>query len=190
MATGGDSMTAFLGLLALLGVAALWYWRVKGARGSHGEVLDPKRDVRLATRRLMYRRNGHAHPTDSVDDPRLAASGIIVAVATMDGPISQGEITRLRRTAQDTFDVSEREALDILSFGRWIAGECTTNAEAVRRLSKIVLKTAGPAAGPDLVRMIEEVATADGGELGEDERDALETVRRTMGIEPAGRRRP
>jgi hypothetical protein len=38
--------------------------------------------------------------------------------------------------------------------------------------------------------MIEEVATAAGGELGEEERDALETVRRTLGTEPAARREP
>jgi uncharacterized tellurite resistance protein B-like protein len=180
-------MTAFLGLLAILCVAAVWYWRVRGARGGGRTILAPPKDGRPASRRLMHRRNG-AHPADTVDDPRLAASGIIVAVATMDGPISAGEIARLKRTAQETFEVTEREALDILSFGRWVASQCATNAEAVRRLSKIVMKTAGPAAGPDLVRMIEEVATADGGELGEEERDALETVRRTLGIEPAGRR--
>jgi uncharacterized tellurite resistance protein B-like protein len=183
-------MTAFLGLLAILCVLAVWYWRVKGARGAKGKTLDPAGDARLASRRLMQRRNDAGHPADAVDDPRLAASGIIVAVATMDGPISQREIARLKRAAEETFEVSEREALDILSFGRWIASQCASNAEAVRRLSKIVMKTAGPAAGPDLVRMIQEVATADGGELGEEERDALETVRRTLGIEPAGRRSP
>ena len=183
-------MSVFLGLLALLCVAAIWYWRVKGAREAGAEVVDARNDVRLATRRLMLRRNAHAHPADTVDDPRLAAAGIIVAIATIDGPITQAEIARLKRAAQETFEVSEREALDILSFGRWIAGQCTSNAEAVRRLSKVVLKTAGPEAGPDLLRMIREVSTADGGELGEEERDALETVRRTFGAEPAARREP
>jgi uncharacterized tellurite resistance protein B-like protein len=181
-------MSAFLGLLALLFVAAVWYWRVKAARETSAEAVDVKKDVRLAARRLMHRRGSHAHPAETVDDPRLAASGIIVAVATMDGPISQAEIARLKKVAQDTFEVSEREALDILSFGRWIAGQCTSNTEAVRRLAKVVLKTAGTEAGPDLLRMINEVATADGGELGEEERDAIESVRRTFGMEAAGQR--
>ena len=60
----------------------------------------------------------------------------------------------------------------------------------MRRLSRVVLKTAGPDAAPDLLRMIEEVATADGGPLGEEERDAVDTVRRTLGTEPAARREP
>lgn len=185
-------MSVVLGLLVLLCIAAIWYWRVKAARQTSAEVVDvgkdARKDVRLATRRLMLKRGGQAHPTDTVDDPRLAASGIIVAIATMDGPISQAEIARLKRLAQETFEITEREALDILSFGRWIAGQCMTNAEAVRRLSKVVLRTAGPEAGPDLLRMIREVATADGGELGEEERDAIGTVRRTFGMEAAGQR--
>ncbi|HET7410809.1 MAG TPA: TerB family tellurite resistance protein, partial [Paracoccaceae bacterium] len=125
---------------------------------------------------------------DTVDDPRLAAAGVVVAVATMDGPISQAEIGRLTRAAQETFEISEREALELLSFGRWIAGECATNGEAVRRLSKIVLRTAGPEAGPDLVRMIEDVTTAGGSDLGPEERDAIATVRHAFGMEPARRR--
>ena len=156
-------MSAFLGLLVLLGVAAVWYWRVKAARETGGGAAGVRKDVRLATRRLMLKRDAQAHAADGVDDPRLAAAGIIVAVATMDGPISQAEIARMKRAAQETFGVTEREALDILSFGRWVAGECTTNAEAVRRLSTVVLKTAGPEAAPDLLRLIKDVATADGG---------------------------
>ena len=92
------------------------------------------------------------------------------------------EIAALSKAAQDTFDVSEREALDMVSFGRWIADQCGTAGEAVRRLSKVVSKLAGAEAASDLVAMISDVATADGRELGEEELDAIETVRRTLGV--------
>ena len=175
-------MQLILAILVILGVVALWYWRVKAAREGSGAAFDPGGDVRLSARRVMFKRRSHTHPADAVDDPRLAAAGIIVAVATMDAPITQAEIKRLTRSAQETFDVTEREALDIVSFGRWIAGQCASNAEAVRRLSGAVMKLAGSDAGPDLLRMIEEVATAGGGALGEEERDALDTVRNTLGM--------
>ena len=125
----------------------------------------------------------NTHPADAVDDPRLAAAGIVVAIATMDQPISQSEISALKSASQSTFDVTEREALDIVSFGRWVSDQCGTNDEAVRRLSKVRVKLAGPEAGPDLLAMIERVATADGGALGEDEAAAIATVRRTLGVE-------
>jgi len=175
-------MHIVLGLLALLGTALYVIWRLKAAREAAGEGLDGANDLRATVRRLMYKARHDVHPADSVDDPRLAASGIIVAVATMDAPISQAEIATLTRTARQTFDITEREALDIVSFGRWIAGQCTTNAEAVRRLAKVVARTAGPEAGPDLIRMITEVAEAGGHSLGDHEMDAIDTVRRTLGI--------
>ena len=170
------------GLIALVSVLAVWYWRAKMAREAGGEILDAANDVRLAARRLMYKRKHNTHPADSVDDPRLAASGIVVAVATMDAPISQSEIAALTSAAQETFDVTEREALDMVSFGRWVSDQCGTNDEAVRRLSKVVAKLAGAEAAPDLLRMITDVATADGRELGEEEMDALDTVRRALGL--------
>ena len=169
-------------LIAIATAIGVWYWRAKMAREAGGEILDAANDVRLAARRLMYKRKHNTHPADSVDDARLAASGIVVAIATMDAPISQAEISALSKAAQDTFDVSEREALDMVSFGRWIADQCGTPGEAVRRLSKVVAKLAGAEAAPDLVAMISDVATADGRELGEEEMDAIATVRRALGV--------
>ena len=176
-------MQIILGILAVLGTAIFIWYRMRDAREVGGEMLDAADDLRATVRRLMYKRKHDRHPADSVDDPRLAASGIVVAVATMDAPISQSEIAALTKLSREVFDVSEREALDIVSFGRWVAGQCNTNAEAVRRLSKIVAREAGAEAGPDLVRMISEVATAGGAELGEDEHDAIDTVRRTLGFQ-------
>lgn len=181
-------MSAFLGLLAVLGLAALVWGRVGQARRSSADARADAGDVRLNIRRLMHGDAGGAHPADQVDDPRLAAAGIVVAIATMDGPISQAEIARLKRAAQDTFEMSDREALDVVSYGRWIAGECATNAETVRRLSKVVLRLAGPEAGPDLVRMAEDVATAGAADLGPEEREAIAALRRAFGMETARRR--
>lgn len=175
-------MHIVLGLLALIGAAIFIWYRLRDARQAGGEVLDAADSLRASVRRMMYKARHDGHPADAVEDPRLAASGIAVAVATMDGPISQAEIQKLTALSREIFDVSEREALDIVSFGRWVAGQCNTNAEAVRRLSKIVAREAGPEASGDMVRLITEVATAGGGDLGEDEMDAIDTVRRAMGV--------
>lgn len=169
-------------LIALVGGLAVWYWRIKMAREAGSQVLDAANDVRLAARRLMYKHKHNTHPADSVEDPRLAASGIAVAVATMDAPISQAEIAALTRGACEIFDISEREALDMVSFGRWVSDQCGTNDEAVRRLVKVVAKQAGPEAGPDLVRLVSDVATAGGHDLGAEEADALDTIRRGLGM--------
>ena len=174
-------MHILLGILSLLGVAAIWYWRVRMMREAASELSDAASNVRGAARRFLYKRKHNVHPADSVNDPRLAAAGIVVAVATMDTPISQAEIKALTTEMQSTFGVGEREALDMLSFGRWVAGQCNTEEEAVRRLSKRVATLAGAEALPDLERMVITVATSDGRELGDLEEDALRIIRQTVG---------
>ncbi|HSF95751.1 MAG TPA: TerB family tellurite resistance protein [Thermohalobaculum sp.] len=175
-------MPFILGILGVLSVVALWYWRFKAAQDAAGEVAIAANDVRLAIRRFGYLRKHKTHPADCVEDPRLAAAGIVAAIASMDAPLSQAEIDRLTAEAGAVFGVDGAEAVDIAAFGRWIAGQCNTPDEAVRRLVKVVREKAGAEAGPDLLAMVEAVATADGGALDSDETDALLTIRRGLGM--------
>lgn len=178
-------MGGLLGLLAVLCLVLMIWWRIRSAKrvGRPLQTENARRDVQ----HLADGDPQGAQIADRIEDPRLAAAGIIVAIATMDGPISQAEITRLARGAEETFDVNEREALELVSLGRWLAREFGTNTDAVRQLSRIVLRTAGLEVGPDLVRMAEEVAMAGDAELGPEQREVLAKLRHAFGIEPAGR---
>lgn len=173
-------MPLILGILSIIGIALVWYWRAKMAREAAGDVVDAANDVRLAARRLMFKRRHTVHPADAVDDPRLAAAGIAIAVATMDEPASQSELRTLSEEARRVFSISDQEAEDITSFGRWIAGQCKTEGEAVRRLSKRVAALAGPDALPDLTEMVGRVATADGNELSDAQQEALRLMTHTV----------
>jgi uncharacterized tellurite resistance protein B-like protein len=175
-------MHILLGILGVLSVAMVWYWRMKSAGEAAGELTNAANDVRLAIRRFGYLRKHKTHPADCVDDPRLAAAGIAAAIASMDAPLSQAEIDRLTAEAGAVFDADAAEAVDITAFGRWIAGQCQTPEDAVRRLTKVVRDKAGTEAGPDLLAMAEKVATADGTSLDEREADALEAIRRGLGM--------
>ena len=175
-------MHILLGILGVISVVALWYWRIKAAGEAAGELAGAASDVRLAIRRFGYMRKHKSHPADCVDDPRLAAAGIVAAVAGMDAPLSQAEIDRLTAEAGTVFGADPAEAVDIATFGRWIAGQCNSPEEAVRRLVRVVQARAGAEAGPDLVAMVEAVATADGAPLDQREIDALVTIRHALGM--------
>jgi uncharacterized tellurite resistance protein B-like protein len=175
-------MHILLGILGALSVAMVWCWRVKSAGEAAGELTNAANDVRLAIRRFGYMRGHKAHPADCVDDARLAAAGIVAAIASMDAPLSQAEIDKLTAEAGAVFGTDPAEAVDIAAFGRWIAGQCQTPEDAVRRLTRIVRAKAGAEAGPDLIAMAEKVATADGIGLDEREADALEAIRRGLGM--------
>ena len=175
-------MHILLGLIGIIGAIAFWYWRAQQAREAAGDIADAANDVRLAARRFAYRRRHNKHPADCVEDPRLAAAGIVAAIASMDAPLSQAEIQALSNEARAVFKADAAEADDIASFGRWISGQCNSPGEAVRRLVKVVQSQAGPEAGADLLAMAERVATADGAMLGEEEEASFATIRRTLGL--------
>lgn len=175
-------MHILLGLLGALGAAMVWYWRMKMAREAAGELVGAANDVRLAIRRFGYKRRHKTHPADCVDDARLAAAGIVAAIAGMDAPLSQREIDRLTAEAGAVFGVAPAEAVDIAAFGRWVAGQCNSPEEAVRRLTRVVRDKAGVEAGPDLLAMAEAVSTADGAPMDTREADALAAIRRGLGM--------
>jgi len=170
------------GALGLLSAALIWYWRFKTAREAAGELTEAANDVRLAIRRFGYNRNRKTHPADCVDDPRLAAAGIVAAIAGMDAPLSQKEIDMLAAEAGAVFATDAREAVDIAAFGRWIAGQCQSPEDAIRRLVRVVRDKAGMEAGPDLLAMAAKVATADGLTLDDRETQALVSIRRGLGM--------
>lgn len=174
-------MHIFTALVLLLGALALIYLRMRAANMLGERAVDD--DIRTKTRKMMYDTTRNGHPADEVSDPRLAAAGVVVAIASMDQPIRQSEIGVLSQASQEVFGVTEREALDIVSFGRWLADQCESQEDAVERLVAIVASEAGPEAGPDLVKMIEDVATAEGNTLGQDERAALAVVRAALDVQ-------
>lgn len=175
-------MHILIGLAAVLGVLLAWYWRFKMAREAAGELIGVAEDVRAAARRFSYRRKHKTHPIDAVEDPRLAAAGAALAIAAMDQPLSRAELEAASEGAEQVFGVSGQEAAEIAAFGRWIAGQANTEEEAVRRLTAVVHREAGPDAGPDLVTLVRQVATADGGPLGEREEQALDRIRHAFAM--------
>ncbi|MEM7422213.1 MAG: hypothetical protein AAF334_00740 [Pseudomonadota bacterium] len=138
--------------------------------------------------RRAERQNGAAdvglssrgHPAERLDDPRLAATGVAVAIASMDGPISQEEIATLKAETARLFEIDERAALDLISDGRWLVAEFLTLDQAVSDLSAVVMRTAGADVQDDLLGMARAVAEAGSATLDPEQQAALDTVRQTF----------
>ncbi|MEM9096920.1 MAG: TerB family tellurite resistance protein [Pseudomonadota bacterium] len=173
-------MHILLGLLGIIGALALWYWRIKALRDAAGELGDAAGDVRLAVRRFGYKRRHKTHPADCVEDARLAASGIALAIAGCDGPLSRDELSAMAAEAKRVFGTSQDESTEIAAFGRWVQGQCKTPEEVVRRLSRIVRKEAGADGSMQLIDLVPRVAKADGQELTERQMDLINQLHREL----------
>lgn len=167
-------MPVIIAILGAIAAAAFWYFRIRAVRDVAGNVLDAAGDARSLFRALGFRQRANAHPVDCIEDAKLAAMGIVAAIAEMDGPLSEREINTMTQQAQSVFGVDLKEAGEIVAFGRWIAGQCGSRSEAVRRLGNRLFDLAGVSASADLTRIIDSVAVA--GELEADARLTLERI--------------
>ena len=173
-------MHILIGLLTLLGVVAVWIWRARAAADASREIVDAASDARAALRRYGYRRKAGQHPADSVDDPRLAAAGIMAALARMDGDVTAEQSNALRVECRASFRVGQQEADDMAAYGRWLASQTPQPSELIRRLTRIIREQAPREAHQDLLRMMERIASVEGGGPSELQAEAIQQVKRGL----------
>ena len=114
-------MPVIVGLLAILGGAAFWYWRLQQARDAAETLAEAAQEVRLAARRFGFRRKVNVHPAESIDDPRLAALSIVTAMAQMDEAWGREMSQSLTFQTQSIFGVRRAEAEEMVVFAKWMS---------------------------------------------------------------------
>ncbi|MEL6978001.1 MAG: hypothetical protein AAGM38_04900 [Pseudomonadota bacterium] len=168
-----------LALLAVLGAVAIWIWRARMAAEAGREAIDAADDVRAALRRFGFRRQAGRHPADLVDDARLAAAGMMAAIARMDGALTVAQTNAIRVECRASFRTSQQDADDIAAYGRWLADQSQDPEDALRRLGARVKKLAGEEAQSDLILMLERVAAVENG-VSKDQRIAIDQLRKRL----------
>jgi len=170
-------MPVILAIIGILGAAAFWIYRARGAANAASDILDAANDVRLAARRFGYKRKMNVHPADAVDDARIAATGIVLAFVELEKrTVRQENLDALIVQAQSVFDVNKDEAEGLVSVGAWINDQTGNSSEVVRRLQRRLHVLSGSAANKDLNAMIEQVA----GPLGSEAQTTHESMMRVL----------
>lgn len=170
-------------VLAVLGIAAgvgIWLWRAHMAARAAGELIDTADDIRAALRRFGYRRKANAKPLDGIDDPRLAAAGILAAFANMEDGIGRTEIEAISGECRRAFKVDATEAAQIGAYGRWLVQQSANMDEAVRRLARNLEGKLDEAEKDQLLEMIERVASINDGALTDGQRYTLSQLARQL----------
>lgn len=175
-------MHLIIAAIGILIAAAFWYQRASAAKDAAGDLIGAAKDVRAAARRFGFKNKSNIHPVDQIEDARLTAAGIAAAVAGMDGPLTQPEIDTMVTETRLILKASAEEATDIAAFGRWVAGQCGNNEEAVRRLTNKTHRITGGSVGSDLLTYVTNIAAA-GGPINSVQQDALDRIRSIFGLD-------
>lgn len=124
-----------LGLIvAVLGAAAFWYYRMQYLGKAGAEVADQLGRARGKLRRSAMRRKVEESPIMAIDDPVVAAASLLCMLPATAHPLTPREEEAVRRQLSE---IAEGEALDeAIIYGRWLHRQGLDAPKAIRMLAE------------------------------------------------------
>ena len=171
-------MPILIFLTKVLGGAAIWFWRARGATDAAREAVEMGRDVVGAARQWNFKRRTNVHPVDAVDDPTIAKGALATVLVALGGLPTAEDRGRLLLALQSQMEISLQEAEELVTLGHWLGQQCGGPAAAVPRLSRRLARIGGPGAADDMVDLAE---IALRGEPNDAQADALSEVALRLG---------
>ena len=158
-------MHIFLGLIGILVAVGVWIWRLQMAKRGLDAAAEVAQTVANAPRRFAFRYRAGKGGLDLIDDPREAASIMLVLVAlARGGELSPRQTEVIEAEIRDHFRISAAEAEELATHAAWVARTCPPAAEAMRTLSRKIMNAPqlGPKEVVDLDAMLVAVSEAEG----------------------------
>ncbi|MEZ5925350.1 MAG: TerB family tellurite resistance protein [Hyphomicrobiaceae bacterium] len=159
-------MGILMGLLAAMAAVGLLLWRLNAASQAARELVDTADEARGFFRRLAWSRKAKKHPLDMVEDPREAATAMMVALAQYKGPLTESQERLILSEMVSNFSVPTEEAREILARARWMTRDATDVHHTLSRLAPAIDKTCTTAEKRELIGMLKVVA--DPGDVRQD----------------------
>lgn len=147
---------------AAIGVALFFLWRMQQASTAVRDVANAAGEVHGLFRRWSWRRRANVNPLDLVEDPREAATAMMVIVAQTDGALTGKERGVILAQVSEHFGATSRQGEELLARGRWLVQHSVDVGEVFRRLAPSIRKSCSVSEREDLIAMLKVVAVAEG----------------------------
>lgn len=127
-------------VLAILGGIAIWYSRLKALGGMANDAGRVAQRVRNAPRKYAFKRRAGQTGLKAVDDPREAATilMVLVAGAYADQPLETAYRKTIEREIMSAFDFSLKEADEMITLALWRVQEVDFPTAVSKRMSKLI----------------------------------------------------
>ena len=157
-------MHILIAILSLLAALAVWYWRLRMlGRIARGGV-EVAETVANLPRRIAFKRKSGKSGLQIVDDPREAATILMLQVAQAGGALTEKQKISIQTEIVDNFEFSETEADELIEHAQWISEDAGKPHATVSRMTDFVQHA--PGLGPkeivDLDSMLGSVSEAEG----------------------------
>ena len=166
----------------VLSTLAFWmfYWFVRMGGVDHIRASSEKR--KEEARRAAARERERTACLRAVDDPREAATILMLLIARVGGDPTKEHITAIERLIRVTFGF-ERELTERMTAARFIASRAEGFEQAAGLFSDLFNARLTTGERQELLGMLEEIAAVDGPSTAHNE--AVELIKRRIGLTSA-----
>ena len=134
-------MAFLLAILGAMGVVGGLLWRLSSAADATRNIADAAHDISMIPRRWSWWRKANADPVRMVEDPRVGAVALMVAVAQSDGAMTAAERAAILKAANDHFGCSGKVAEEMLAYGRFLVGNGRDPNNVFLKLQPLLMRT-------------------------------------------------
>jgi hypothetical protein len=167
-------------VVGLIAAGGIWYWRFKAAREVVSDVGDVVGRVQGRIRMANFKKKAEASVLASIEDPALAATVFLFALANekretlyLSEPRVRAEVARIVPTA----DLDE-----VVAYAQWAARDIADARDVVRRFKPLWRQKLTREERADLIVMAETVAGV-GQQEDHNQKLSLVTLRTALGPE-------
>lgn len=150
-------MHILVGLLGALGVLVMIFWRLNQAANAARGARDAVGDAHGALRRWSWRRKSSVDLIRDIDDPRVAAAVLMVAVAEYDGALTADEHRVMRQQITSKFGAKEATADELIAHARWLTRSGGDIGSLFLKLMPVIQNKCGPRERSELIEMLKHV---------------------------------
>lgn len=169
-------MPILAALVAALGAALIWYYRMRAASEMANELSDVANDIVSAARRFGFRLGNKKHPVDDLDSPDVALAGAGIAFLELGGLPSSEQHSALILALRKGTRLSAEETEEAVILGRWLMTQSGGPAQGFTRLVRKLAKLQPGASFQQLLNVLNAVGQSAGG-LSQQQAEAIEEVK-------------
>lgn len=153
-------MPFLLAILGALGVAAIWWYRLKYMSEAANEAADAIGKVRGHFRRGKLRKKAALAPVSAINDPVVAAATVIAAIAAEDAPVSAALEQRIRSEVGE-IAASEPKLDEAVIYAKWATDQVADVSTVIDQTARFLAPRLNEAEKEDLLSMLDRAVPRD-----------------------------
>lgn len=152
-------MHILAGLVSFLTIAGVVLWRLHLASQVAQDLADMAGGVQKHIRKRRWQKK-LGDPLREINDPRVAATAMMVALAQADNPLSEREEAVISAQIGSYFNADDTLTAELLAHARWLVRDVTEPENCFLKVRPIILDSCGPKERGELIDMMSAVAAA------------------------------